>query len=267
MARINQQLLERLQQKLGLGLGRVYALIAQTEQATFLPKPLAALKLAAENGIGITRFASAEDLATIRQASATAPTPGPAVHTVSLPEAVSPTRTRKRKKASKTTQQRRGTSVFVVHGRNHALRRALFSFLRSVGITPIEWRKAIQLTGKASPYVSEILDAAFREAVAVVVLLSPDDETRLKKDFQKSSDPAYEKRLAGQARPNVLFEAGMAFGRNPDSTVLVQVGDVKPFSGWQACRSPLELDREPSRANHKTGQRGVQRGCRGHRLA
>ena len=36
--------------------------------------------------------------------------------------------------------------------------------------------------------------------------------------------------LTRQARPNVLFEAGMAFGRNPDSTILVQVGKVKPFS-------------------------------------
>ena len=29
---------------------------------------------------------------------------------------------------------------------------------------------------------------------------------------------------------NVLFEAGMAFGRDSKSTVLVQVGEVRPFS-------------------------------------
>jgi predicted nucleotide-binding protein len=78
--------------------------------------------------------------------------------------------------------------------------------------------------------VSEIIDAAFKEAVAVVVLLTPDDQVKLDDQFHKASDPSYEKRVVGQARPNVLFEAGMAFGRDPNSTVLVQVGDVKPFS-------------------------------------
>ena len=38
------------------------------------------------------------------------------------------------------------------------------------------------------------------------------------------SDPAYERRLTGQARPNVLFEAGMAYGKDPNSTVLAQLG-------------------------------------------
>lgn len=106
----------------------------------------------------------------------------------------------------------------------------MFVFLRSINLNPIEWTQAIKLTGKASPYVSEILDAAFREAAAVVVLLSPDDDAKLKTRFLKPSDPTYEKKLTGQARPNVLFEAGMAFGRNPDSTVLVQIGELRPFS-------------------------------------
>ena len=86
------------------------------------------------------------------------------------------------------------------------------------------------MTKKASPYVGEILDAAFREAGAIVVLISPDDEARLKPEFWKQGEPAYEKRFTGQARPNVLFEAGMAMGRNPNSTVLVQVGKARPFS-------------------------------------
>ena len=31
-------------------------------------------------------------------------------------------------------------------------------------------------------------------------------------------------------RPNVLFERGIGFGRNPDRTILVEVGRVKAFS-------------------------------------
>jgi predicted nucleotide-binding protein len=118
----------------------------------------------------------------------------------------------------------------VVHGRNEKATKALFAFLRALGLQPLEWVQAIRKTGKASPYVGEILDGAFRDAAAVVVLLTADDDARLKAKLRKKSDPPYERALSGQARPNVLFEAGMAFGKNPDSTVLVQVGNVKPFS-------------------------------------
>ena len=34
----------------------------------------------------------------------------------------------------------------------------------------------------------------------------------------------------GQARPNVLFEAGLALGAHPEKTVIVQVGKVRPFT-------------------------------------
>jgi len=108
--------------------------------------------------------------------------------------------------------------------------RELHTFLRSLGLQPIEWNQAIRRTRQATPYVGAILDTAFRDAAAVVVLLTADDEARLRSAFRKSSDPHYERLLTGQARANVLFEAGMAFGRNPDSTVLVQMGEVRPFS-------------------------------------
>jgi predicted nucleotide-binding protein len=120
--------------------------------------------------------------------------------------------------------------VAVVHGRDAATRRAMFRFLRAIGLSPIEWGEAVKATKKGSPYVGEVLDRAFEEATAVVVLLTPDDQARLRTEFRKASDPDYEYTLTGQARPNVLFEAGMAFGRHPDSTVLVEIGQLRPFS-------------------------------------
>jgi len=120
--------------------------------------------------------------------------------------------------------------VFVIHGRDERLRAGVFAFLRALHLDPLEWVKAIQLTGKASPYIGEILEAAFNHAQAVVVLLSPDDEAKLREDLFQASDPPSERLLTGQARPNVLFEAGMAFGTHSKRSVLVQFGEVRPFS-------------------------------------
>ena len=120
--------------------------------------------------------------------------------------------------------------VFVVHGRNEAARRALFTFLRSIGLDPREWSEAVTATGKPGPYIREIVEAAFSTAQAIVVLFTPDDEARLVKSLRKADDPVHEKELTGQARPNVLFEAGMAMAGSQDRTVLVELGVLRPFS-------------------------------------
>lgn len=120
--------------------------------------------------------------------------------------------------------------VFVVHGRNKDLQDAMFTFLRSISLEPIEWTQAVQWTGKGSPHIAEILNAAFDQAQATVVLMTPDDEARLRLDLQSSDDPQYEKDLTPQARPNVIFEAGMAFMHDPGRTVLVEIGQLRPFS-------------------------------------
>lgn len=120
--------------------------------------------------------------------------------------------------------------VWVVHGRDERLRRGVFDFLRSIGLEPLEFSEARKLTGKPMPYVGEILHAAFQHAQAVVVLLTPDDEARLRPELQKEGDPDHERVLFGQARPNVIFEAGMALVSHPEQTLLVQFGIVRPFS-------------------------------------
>ena len=132
-------------------------------------------------------------------------------------------------------------TVFVVHGRNGVARRAMFDFLRAIGLHPLEWSELLQSTGTTAPYIGQVLDAAFLQAKAVLVLFTPDDEVRLKEVFRDSSDPDYEAELTGQARPNVLFEAGMAMGRNADQTVLVELGELRPFSDV-AGRHVVRLD-------------------------
>jgi hypothetical protein len=120
--------------------------------------------------------------------------------------------------------------VMVVYGRDAEARRAMFDFLRPLALEPAEWSILVAETGKGAPYVGEILERAFERAAAVVVFFTPDDEARLRDDFLADSDPQYERELTPQARPNVLFEAGMAFGVHPDRTVLVELGELRAFS-------------------------------------
>jgi hypothetical protein len=135
-------------------------------------------------------------------------------------------------------------AVFVVHGRNTPVRDAMFGLLRALGLRPLEWDTAVGLTGKASPYIGEVLDAAFGHATAVVVLMTPDEVAYL--DPRWASGPSdAETNPAPQARPNVLFEAGMALGRNPDHTLLVEVGSVRPFSDVGG-RHAIRLSNEPA---------------------
>lgn len=129
--------------------------------------------------------------------------------------------------------------VFVIHGRNEAARRAVFDFLRSLGLEPIEWSSALAMTGSASPYIGDVLDVAFGAAQAVVVLQTPDDVAYLHESLASPEDPETQPQM--QPRPNVLFEAGMAMARQPERTVIVELGRVKSFSDIHG-RHTVRLD-------------------------
>ena len=121
-------------------------------------------------------------------------------------------------------------NVFVVHGRNAKARDAMFTFLRSIGLHPVEWSEAVLATGKGTPYIGDVLDQAFAMSQVVVVLMTPDDAAVLQAPYRKPNDPPYEASLTSQARPNVLFEAGMAVARSADRTVIVEMGTLRSFS-------------------------------------
>ncbi len=120
----------------------------------------------------------------------------------------------------------------------------MFAFLRSLDLRPIEWTFAVELTGKGSPYIGEVLDAAFDHAQAVIVLMTPDEVAYLQPAYALAeNDP--DTLPAAQARPNVLFEAGMALGRDAQRAILVELGEVRPFSDV-AGRHAIRLNNEPS---------------------
>lgn len=149
--------------------------------------------------------------------------------------------------------------VMVVHGRDEAIRRAMFSFLRSIGLHPIEWSEAVNETGSAAPYVGDVLDRAFAMAQAVVVILTPDEEVVLRPGLRAEATPS-ENQPARQARPNVTFEAGMALAKHPDRTVLVEIGGVRAFSDI-AGRHTVRMDGTVKR-RQDVAQRLENAGCK-----
>lgn len=229
MAPIDSDLLKKTMDKLGLGKSRVYALIDAKVRDTSLPRHVAALLVARDAKVNFSRFASETDLAMMRGVAVQHSTVRSAP-TSSVPssDASISRETRKPKRAaSKPNQSNR---VFVVHGRNKTVRKGLFDFLRAVGLDPVGFEKAGVLTGTGTPYIGRVLDTAFAKVKAIIVLFTPDDEAKLKDEFFKTGDRSFERELTGQPRPNVIFEAGMAFGRQPDRTILVHVGKIRPIS-------------------------------------
>ena len=112
--------------------------------------------------------------------------------------------------------------VAVMHGRDREARGWMFDWLRRVGLDPLEWSELVQLTRKATPYNGEAVEAAFSVAQAVVVLLTPDELGALHPDLSDSEDDRLDP--VGQARLNVILEAGMAFQSHPMETILVEIG-------------------------------------------
>ena len=132
-------------------------------------------------------------------------------------------------------------NVFVIHGRNARANEAVFAFLRALDLNPIEWSEARSMTKKGSPYIGEILDTAFNSAQAIVVLQTPDDVAYLHESLTHPEDPETQAQM--QPRANVLFEAGMALGRDEDRVIIVELGKVKVFSDIHG-RHSVRLDND-----------------------
>jgi predicted nucleotide-binding protein len=222
-ARIDPRLVPALMKHTGLSQAAVYARIKDRANTLSVENDVAALAFAQDERMTINRYSNPEQLAALREARrGQHAAPSPAANASPSSSRTRPERRPKVKPPSK--------NVFVVHGRNIAVRKSMFEFLRAIGLNPLEWDTLLSATKSAAPYIGDVLAAGLRKATAVVILLTPDDDAMLRKEFWSRHDEAFEKKLTGQARPNVLFEAGMAFASFPKATILVEVGKCRPFS-------------------------------------
>jgi predicted nucleotide-binding protein len=154
----------------------------------------------------------------------------------------------------------RARRVFVIHGRDLQARDAVWSFIRSLDLLPVEFREVERLSASAAPLIPDTVTSIFPYAQAVVALLTPDDVVSLHPELAADSDPDYEKRPVCQSRPNVFFEIGMAFGVKPNETIIVQLGNVRPFSDIVG-RSVLRLDRGEAEVLVEFKERLRKAGC------
>lgn len=121
-------------------------------------------------------------------------------------------------------------NVFVVYGRDGALVKSFFDLLYAVKLQPLEWEMLVRLTGGTAPYLGDAVRNAPLQAQANLVLLSPDDIVKLHPDLYQAGDQDYERARSGQARPNVLFELGLAYAAAPERTVIVEIGNMRPIA-------------------------------------
>jgi predicted nucleotide-binding protein len=124
--------------------------------------------------------------------------------------------------------------VVVIYGQDDAARTAMFTFLRSLHLEPLEFEQIVNETGQGSPFTGAAIDLAFTRAQAIITLITPDEWAALHPDLGAPT-----RRL--QARPNVIFEAGLAFGRLPNRTIIVKYGNTELWSDMDG-RHYIDID-------------------------
>ena len=124
----------------------------------------------------------------------------------------------------------RGRKVFLLHGRDRGAREAFTDLLKAFDLEVVSWREAIAHAGGGTPDTADVVAAGLRLADAVVVLLTPDDVGYVRPSRRAAHDDPHDLEPTGQARLNVVFEAGMALALAPRRTVLVQVGAVREMT-------------------------------------
>lgn len=119
--------------------------------------------------------------------------------------------------------------VFIIHGRNLKAREEMGVFVRSLGLAAINFEDLRASMG-GSPTIAEIVQRGMSEAQGVIALFTPDEFATLSPEFRDKWRSAGSDEARFQARPNVIFEAGMAFGRDRNRVVFVLLGNVSLFT-------------------------------------
>jgi hypothetical protein len=120
--------------------------------------------------------------------------------------------------------------VFVIYGRDTEAHGELVKFIRAVGLEELAFESVANELGP-SPFIAEVVLHGLRQADAVIALFTPDEHAGLYEPTTGASMADQEGGSRWQARPNVLFEAGVAYGKADKEPILAVLGaDVRLFS-------------------------------------
>jgi hypothetical protein len=125
-------------------------------------------------------------------------------------------------------------NVFVVHGRDLGAVAELEKFLRAVGLASIPFEQVaaeLRKEREQQPFVADIVVAGIARAEAVIALFTPDEQAVLYDPITGAYQGNARDEARWQGRPNVIFEAGVAWGNARTRTVLATLGgNVQLFS-------------------------------------
>lgn len=129
---------------------------------------------------------------------------------------------------ARTPVQLDSSLVFIIHGRNERAVAATTLFLRAIGLSSLPFKRVLADLG-GSPFVGDVVRAGVSRAHAVICLITADEFAVLRPEFREPGELGASVRR-WQARPNVIFEAGMALAMKEDRTILVRIGNAEVFS-------------------------------------
>lgn len=147
--------------------------------------------------------------------------------------------------------------VFVIQGRNQRAARELKLFLQSLGLQEWTFDEVAVAEGNAAS-IFDIVHRGVSGTRAVIVLFTPDERAALQAQLAAPDDKPQDK-VRWQARPNVIYEAGLARGLNPEGTILVSFGDVELPSDLAGIKI-VKMENHPRRRK-ELRERLIKAGC------
>lgn len=118
--------------------------------------------------------------------------------------------------------------AFIIYGRDVSAYDQLGKFVSAIGLQQLSFEEVAGRT--ATSFVADIVTQGIREADVVIAFFTPDEQAVLF-DPVTGSYLDSDETSRWQARPNVIFEAGLASGVSREKTVIVTLGtDVRLLS-------------------------------------
>jgi hypothetical protein len=113
-------------------------------------------------------------------------------------------------------------SVFIIHGHDLKVRDELVNFVKALGLETPSFEDH---AGESSaPVILNVVLDGIRDADLVIALFTAEEHAALYNPATGAYEGGRENESRWQARPNVIFEAGMALGLKGDRTILVTLG-------------------------------------------